>query len=99
MSAGKDRSVGGICSQSSHCFSGQTIKFLWAASLATTVQHLYCGHGQGQRVVIDSDGVFKYMYNLIELTKKVKKWKCNGAGAHGGSPRNVTIIRGFEWAW
>ena len=50
-----------------------------------------------EEVVIDSDGVFKYI--LIELTEKVKKGKHNGAGAdHGVSPRKMTIVRGFEWA-
>ena len=49
-----------------------------------------------EEVVIDSDGVFKYI--LIELTEKAKKGKHNGAGADGGNPRKMTIVRGFEWA-
>ena len=48
-----------------------------------------------EEVVIDSDGVFKYI--LIELTEKVKKGKHSGADQNG-SPRKMTIVRGFEWA-
>ena len=41
-----------------------------------------------EEVVIDGDGVFKYI--LIELTEKKK------GGAE--KPRTKLIVRGFEWA-
>ena len=43
-------------------------------------------------VVIDPDGVFKYI--LIELTEK-KKAK---PGVTDQQLRKMTIVRGFEWA-
>ena len=51
-------------------------------------------------VVIDSDGVFKYI--LIELTEK-KKARSSSGGNSGSSddhqqPRKKTVVRGFEWA-
>ena len=44
-----------------------------------------------EEVVIDPDGVFKYI--LIELTEKKK-----AKGATDQQPRKMTIVRGFEWA-
>ena len=43
-----------------------------------------------EEVVIESDGVFKYI--LIELTEKKK------SKADENQPRKKTIVRGFEWA-
>ena len=94
MSTGKDQPASGICSQSSRCFSGWTIKFFVDYLLQCNIYTV--DMDKVEEVVIDSDGVFKYI--LIELTEKVKKRKRNGAGAHGGSLRNMTIVRGFKWA-
>ena len=50
-------------------------------------------------VIIDSDGVFKYI--LIELTEMKKRSGSKSkdkTASDSEPPRKMTIVRGFEWA-